>query len=119
MSVWDRDLLPGQPVRFVRPYAVTRGRTVPRLRDLAFESQLVATAAGRGAPLRFELAEIVRRCDRPLAVVEVAAALDLPVGAARVLVADLVADGHLEVAHGAPVADERLLGRVLVGLQSL
>ena len=92
----------GQPQdprgNLVRPYAVTRGRTEPR-RDIPIEAVLVATLA--------ELAALTR----------------LPLGVARVLVADMVADGLLSLHSAAPKKGftERmdLLERVLSGLRKL
>ena len=46
------------------------------------------------APLRFELRQIVQMCQMPHSVAEVAAGLGVPVGVARVLIADLIASGY-------------------------
>jgi hypothetical protein len=105
-------------------YAVTRGRTRSLGRDLPWEALVRTTPAGRVAEarLRFEPARIVALCRRPKAVTEVAAALGVPLGVARVLVSDLNAEGLLSV-HlptlndaGRPGAD--ILERLLAGLRS-
>lgn len=117
----DRD--PGR----VRPYAITGGRTQPASRlDLPVEALVRTTRRGEAAlPLLvLEWREIALLCDRPLAVAEVAAWLRLPLGVARVLVADMVAEDLLAVMNldrgvlgGA--ADPVLLGRILDGLRSI
>ena len=72
--------------------------------------------------LRHEARRIVDLCDTPISVAEVSARIHVPLGVARVLVGDLVADGLVEVhrmenGNGRP--DVRLLERVLDGLQAL
>jgi hypothetical protein len=109
----------------VRPYAVTRGRTEP-LRDIAIEAVLLTTAAGV-QEARFaghDKHRIAAVCEgRPQSLAEIAAYTRLPLGVARVLVADMVTDGLLAL-HGAAlpeVYEERmeLLERVLSGLRRL
>jgi hypothetical protein len=79
----------------VRPFLVTGGRTRPLQDDLRLETMVSALPAALSAPLRFELRRIVELCQRPVAVAEVAVRLGLPLGVARVLVADLANDGHV------------------------
>jgi hypothetical protein len=109
----------------VRPYAVTRGRTEP-LRDIAIEAVLLTTPNGI-QEARFaghDKQRIASVCDgRPQSLAEIAAYTRLPLGVARVLVADMVADGLLAL-HGAALSEvyeERmeLLERVLSGLRRL
>lgn len=116
-----------------RPYAVTRGRTQPSF-HLAVELLVVAVegpAAGAGgypsqqmgARLSYEHRGVHELCRNPLSVAEIAAYSGLPLGVARILIADLVEIGlvHLHAqqngADGQP--DMRLLERVLGGLRSL
>jgi hypothetical protein len=109
----------------VRPYAVTRGRTEPR-QDIALEAILTATAA-EVQEARFaghDKHRIAAICEgRPLSLVEISAHTRLPLGVARVLVADMVADGLLTLQNATPVVvyEERmdLLERVLSGLRRL
>ena len=109
----------------VRPYAVTRGRTEPR-RDIAIEAVLATTDAGV-EEARFAGHDkniIAMVCDeRPQSLAEIAAYTRLPLGVARVLVADMVADGLLKLHNPAPAQgyEERmeLLERVLSGLRRL
>ncbi|HEY0698410.1 MAG TPA: DUF742 domain-containing protein [Micromonospora sp.] len=109
----------------VRPYAVTRGRTEPR-RDIALEAVLTATAAAVSES-RFaghDKHRIAAVCEsRAQSLAEIAAYTRLPLGVARVLVADMVADSLLTLHSAAPAEayEERmeLLERVLSGLRRL
>ena len=69
-----------------------------------------------------EHAAIVRICQHPLSVAEVAAYLDLPVGIVRVLLGDLL-DRGLILARGpqpeSPATSQRVLKAVINGLRSL
>jgi Protein of unknown function (DUF742) len=80
----------------VRPYVMTGGRTQTRGGpDLSLESLVVATPEGRYAHASFEAAQVLRLCEQSQSVAEVSAHLRLPLGVARVLVADLIAAGLL------------------------
>ena len=109
----------------VRPYAVTRGRTEPT-RDIAIEAVMLTSERGIGeSPYsgrdRHRIAVLCG--DRPHSLAEIAAYMRLPLGVARVLVADMIADGLLDLHE--PVdyedTDERInvLERVLIGLRTL
>lgn len=111
--------------RVVPVYAFTRGRTRSAGQDLPIEAVVTLTGnAARQAPsLRNESAAIVRMCARPMSVAEIAAALRVPVGVARVLVGDLVNVGCLTVhlpkatrEGGRP--SQAILGRLLEGLRA-
>jgi hypothetical protein len=109
----------------VRPYAVTRGRTEPQ-RDIPIEAVLVASQAAVQES-RFaghDKHRIAVMCEpRALSLAEIAAYSRLPLGVARVLVADMVTDGLLSLHSAAPKQGytERmdLLERVLSGLRKL
>ncbi|GLY96344.1 DUF742 domain-containing protein [Actinoplanes sp. NBRC 103695] len=109
----------------VRPYAVTRGRTEPQ-RDIPIEAVLVASQANV-QEARFaghDKYRIALLCEpRAQSLAEIAAYHRLPLGVARVLVADMVADGLLALHSAAPRQGfaERmdLLERVLSGLRKL
>ena len=113
--------------RMVRPYAITGGRTDVGSSELSLETQVVSTSFGRNsvASLRWESGRIVRICTEPTAIVEIAARLSVPVGVARVLVADLAADRILDVHQ--PTVEEstendsytQLLEKVLDGIRNL
>lgn len=109
----------------VRPYAVTRGRTEPQ-RDIPIEAVLVASQAAVQES-RFaghDKYRIAVLCEpRAQSLAEIAAYSRLALGVARVLVADMVADGLLTLHSAAPKESftERmdLLERVLSGLRKL
>ncbi|MFJ5044738.1 DUF742 domain-containing protein [Streptomyces sp. NPDC098077] len=109
----------------VRPYAMTGGRTRPRY-QLAIEA-LVSTTADLSR-LQGQLPEhqrICRLCIEIKSVAEISALLSIPLGVARILVADLAEAGLVaihqpggdEAAGGQP--DVTLLERVLSGLRKL
>ena len=110
---------------FVRPYALTGGRTRSHGTNLALETLITSTDAGRDAAAKLspEQRQIVLLCSRPLSIAEISARLGVPLGVARVLASDLRADGFVD-AHRSPTADggeelKSVLERVLHGLQSL
>ncbi|MDC7336734.1 DUF742 domain-containing protein [Streptomyces lydicus] len=109
----------------VRPYAMTGGRTRPRY-QLAIEA-LVSTTADP-SKLQGQLPEhqrICHLCREIKSVAEISALLSIPLGVARILVADLAEAGLVaihqpggdETAGGQP--DVTLLERVLSGLRKL
>ncbi|AXK36846.1 DUF742 domain-containing protein [Streptomyces armeniacus] len=116
----------GEPQQLVRPYAMTGGRTRPRY-QLAIEA-LVSTTA-EFAQLQGQLPEhqrICRLCYEIKSVAEISALLSIPLGVARILVADLAEAGLVAIhqpggddstADGQP--DVTLLERVLSGLRKL
>jgi uncharacterized protein DUF742 len=111
----------GDPGPFLRPYAMTEGRTEPTFADLAIED-LIGGAADPPTWLSLEHRSIALACRQPLSVAELAASVDLPLGVTRVLVGDLAAQGvvtvHRAPSHaGAPTV--ALLEQVLHGLQRL
>jgi hypothetical protein len=120
---WERDTPRDRELRLVRPYALTGGRTRASIGDLPIEALVVSTAEGLEAvEPRHEARTIVSLCREPMSVAEVSARVGIPLGVARVLVGDLLSDGHVQV-HRATVGDARpdvrLLTRVLDGLQAL
>jgi hypothetical protein len=74
---------------FIRPFIVTEGRTRPVQDGLRVETLVHALPAALSAPLRFEKRRVVELCQTPLSVAEIAAGMGVPLGVARVLVADL------------------------------
>lgn len=107
----------------VRAYTITSGRSHAMV-HLEFETMLQATPSGLGmaAQLRFERADIVRRCiDEPLSVAELSARLHLPIGAVRVVAADLLHEGLLQAFQPTEsVADDvLLLTRLIAGVRAL
>ena len=111
----------GDPGPFLRPYAMTEGRTEPTGADLAIED-LVGVAAAPPTWLSLEHRSIALACRETLSVAELAARVDLPLGVTRVLVGDLADQGVVRV-HRAPShtggPNVALLEQVLHGLQQL
>jgi hypothetical protein len=105
----------------VRPYAVTGGRTRPARTDLPIETLVAVTPAGAAAApaLVLERRLIALRCQEPVSVAELSAHLDVPLGVARVLVADMVDDGFVTVHQPLASPNLALLHRVLHGLHAL
>jgi hypothetical protein len=83
----------------IRPFLLTGGRTRPAQTDLRVESLLQARPEALRSNLRFEARQIVELCQRPISLAELAAAVRVPLGVARVLVSDLVADGTVALAQ--------------------
>ena len=109
----------------VRPYAMTGGRTRPRY-QLAIEALVHTTAQPH--QMQGQLPEhqrICNLCREIKSVAEVSALLTIPLGVARILVADLAEAGLVAIhqpggdenAGGQP--DVTLLERVLSGLRKL
>jgi hypothetical protein len=71
--------------------------------------------------MQSEHTAILRMCERPTAVVEIAAELRLPVSITKVLLSDLLAEGRVSARHPrkAAVPDPNVLEQVLVGLRNL
>ena len=128
MTMPDRDEPTGA---LVRPYAVTRGRTRPKL-EIALEALVETTVRGRSGMLRSghgggEHQYIAQMCDngRVQSLAEIAARMQLPLGVARVIVADMASDGLVAVYEPTSLEDEtdavgtELLERVLSGLRRL
>jgi Protein of unknown function (DUF742) len=81
----------------VRPFMLTGGRTQPLRDGLRIETLLHAAPAALSAPLRFESRRIVQLCQAPMAMADLAVALRVPLGVVRVIVADLITEGYLQV----------------------
>jgi hypothetical protein len=94
--------------------------------ELPLETIVLATERGADSTdsLTLERRQICELCFDPIAIAEVSAHLQIPLGVARVLVGDMVTEGLLdshrtEVAGDGDRPDLRLLERVLDGLQAL
>jgi hypothetical protein len=107
----------------VRPYLATRGRTRP-VHEIALEALVTTTPYGRnhGVDPEPERGHILHTAAETRSVVELAALVRVPIGVARVLVADLASEGLVHVANpaGADFArDLTVLERVRDGLRRL
>ena len=108
--------------RFVRPYAITGGRTSVEGPQLELESQVVATDRGRANQHRYrwEAARVIEACDSAIALIEISAKLELPVGVSRVVVSDLIKQGAVELLiEEEPSSYSELLEKVLDGIRNL
>jgi hypothetical protein len=108
----------------VRPYAMTSGRTQPSSGDFDLIAIIAAgrqvTAADTG--LTPEHLGIVRLCQHPISVAEIASHLDLPIGIVRVLLGDLLDRELIRIRTPGPSAQqptERLFKEVIDGLRAL
>lgn len=113
----------GSGSSLVRPYAVTGGRTKPRY-QLEIEAMVAAShyEARDLSVLSPECQAILGFCRDWRSVAEISAVLRMPLGVARILIADMAAEGlvrihQLDHEQGRP--DLNLLERVLSGLRKL
>lgn len=115
---------PAREPNLVRPYTLTAGRTEVGV-ELPLEAPVETLEAPEAPrwPAGDVRGEIVALCAGRPSVAEIAARLSVPLGVARVLVGDLVAQGYLRVhtTLGDSTTDERreLIGRTLRGLRAL
>lgn len=114
--------------RFIRPYAITGGRTRSEGQEVALEAQIRTKVDPDLAKERYrwEASRIVDLCRESTALIELAARLEIPIGATRIIVADLAKEGVLEINSGQEIVVdsssseyESLLERVLDGIRNL
>jgi predicted Rossmann fold nucleotide-binding protein DprA/Smf involved in DNA uptake len=117
----------------VRPYAVTGGRTAPAdgemldlLAVVVATGLLAGAGPGRGgdesSKLTPEHRRILKLCENPATVADIAAETALPVGVVRVLLADLTAQGAVTVVRERPAGQRTgndVLQEILNGLRAL
>ena len=101
----------------VRPFVITGGRTTPVDERLRLETQVVAVRTAHLAALDLDHRRVVDLCPTPLSIAEIGAEMALPLGVARILVADLAVAGYVKVhvrpAHQLSRRDmQRILARV-------
>lgn len=109
------------PGELIRPFLMTGGRTRSSIDDLQFETMVERTGAD-GQALRFEAARVHELAGRTIAIAEISATLDVPIGAIKVLVGDLVGSGHLRLHRTTGPAETghvELLNRLITGLKRL
>ena len=107
----------------VRPYAVTGGRTKPKY-QLQIEAMVAAShyEARDLSVLSPECQAILGFCRDWRSVAEISAVLRMPLGVARVLIADMAMNGLVrvhQIDHEQGRPDMNLLERVLSGLRKL
>ena len=108
--------------RVVRSYTLTGGRTAPKV-ELPFEATLLRQGGGPQGPVDANLIRILEICDKR-SVAEVSALVSMPIGVVRVLLGDLIEQGHVRAQATLTEAssqDERreLIERTLRGLRTL
>ncbi len=108
----------------VRPYAITGGRVRPRNDDLEVEALITSSARSDLAPyLSYERRTIIRLCQEVQSVAEISARLEMPLGVARVMIADMEDEGLVTVHRPSQLIgshpDLSLLERVLYGLRNI
>ena len=109
--------------RVVPVYAVTGGRTRSLTGELPVESLVTVTGRAPWQGMQEEYRVILEMAEHPVSLVEIGAALRVPVGVARVLVSDLASSGYLAVhlpysAAGDDRPDAAILERLLDGLRA-
>jgi len=116
--MFSDDELASDEASFVRPFVVTQGRTVGEAGDIPLETLVVARTSPEG--LAPDHAAVVTACSGdPVSVMEIAMHLDLQLGVARVLVADLTASEHVEQYDTASSESSAIVKRLLEGLRAL
>jgi hypothetical protein len=108
----------------VRPYVMTSGRAQPLRGTFDLITIVVATGPAPQAQIGLgpEHLAIVRLCQEPLSVAEVAGFLDLPAGTIRVLLGDVRDKGFVTVQEPEPeitMRDARMYEAVIDGLRAL
>jgi predicted transcriptional regulator len=113
-----------RPRSVVRPYVLTRGRTLSSLGSLELHTPVLAlTAPEQLATVATpEERHILELTQTPMSIAEVAARVGAPVGVVRVLVGDLAEAGHVQVRASTGDGEHRdvgLLERLLEGIRAL
>ena len=108
--------------RVVRPYTLTGGRTAPKV-ELPVEATLRRESNGSEEPTDANLLSILEVCDKR-SVAEVSAHVHMPIGVVRVLLGDLIVQGHVRVqatltANSSQDERRELIERTLRGLRTL
>lgn len=118
---------PRRSGRLVRPYAMTGGRTGAES-QIALEAHVIATPVGvrMADQFQWEAAGIIDLAQTGIAVIELAALLEVPIGVVRVVVGDLAELGAVIITN--PAAEvfaqggedyAALLQKVLDGIKAL
>ena len=115
------DSLPTGP--FVRPYAITRGRIPATAHHLSLVTLVVALRERMDlVDVEPEHQQILRLCQQPVSVAEVAARTHLPLTVVKVLLYDLIVHNHVIYREPLPTSagrDPRILQAVLDGIRDL
>lgn len=109
----------GEDDELVRPFVITGGRTRHASVHLRVETLVVAAGDPSEHRLQFEHDRIVRVCDAPISVAEVAARIDIPLGVAQILVGDLAEAGLVQIHEARQAATPALLLRMIDAVRAL
>lgn len=113
----------GEAGPVVRSYALTGGMTRPSGQQIDLvDTVLAARPAGFRLQLSPEQVQVMRYCQDPVTLVELASGLNLAVGVVRILISDLRDQGLVTVQRGQPrggVSELQLLRDVADGLRRL
>ncbi|WP_433180832.1 DUF742 domain-containing protein [Actinoallomurus sp. CA-150999] len=107
-----------------RLYIVTGGRSQVDESSIDLVS-LIVSECDPAPGMQSEHVRILRMCTNPMAVVEIAADLGLPVSVVKILLCDLLDTGRITARHptAAPaktkLPDPAILKQVLLGLEKL
>ncbi len=111
------------PGPVVRPYALVRGRTKPSgdVPDIVSMVYALRRSAPSSADLEPEHLAVLHQCAEARSVVDLASALDLPLGVIRILLTDLRDQGLVRIHRPRTerLTDIRLLREVADGLRRL
>lgn len=108
-----------------RLYTLTQGRSRGPSSNVFDLVTLVVSEDEPTPGMQSEHARILRLCRSPVAVVEIAAELGLPVSIVKILLSDLLDAGRITARHprtdssASQLPDPQLLEQVLVGLRNL
>jgi len=123
MTVTDEEWFDEAAGPLVRPYAMTGGRTRSTTIGLDLITLVVAMHTVSEVDLDQEYARILRACQRPISVVEVAAEVDLPLQVVKVLLSDLIIQRHIIFRSGqvetSQPPSQHVLQAVLDGIRKL
>ncbi len=124
ISTTDGEWIDDDAGPVVRHYARTHGRTVPSRGEFDLITVIVTTRSADDPDVNLgpDHAAIVRICQNPISVAELASRLDLPTGTVRVLLGDLLDHGIIRTRPPAPAAQsptEHVFKAVIDGLRSL
>ena len=104
----------------VRPYAMTRGRTLACDREFDPVTLVVATRpASPTSGLTADHERVVALCGQPISMADVAGALGVPLMVAKVLLGDLMGEGAVTVHPPTAPPDPGTLQAVLDGIRRL
>src|SRR5688572_19434825 len=120
----DHDWLDRDAGPVVRPYAMTGGRVHPSAGGFDVVAMVVANRVTTGSlvGLQPEHRSILLLAREPLAVAEIAAHLDLPLGVVRVLIGDLLQRELVSLYQPPSIGegpDDLVLQAVINGLRAL